>query len=123
MAAIISVGCGGFIGAVLRYLLSLLTINSEFPYITLITNIIGCIVIGIVSEISVNALNFDPNLLLFLKTGLCGGFTTFSTFALESHNLLLNDRYLTAISYLFISCLCCLIGVHLGNLLSKLFIK
>jgi len=71
------VALGGALGSVLRYTISLIPCKTDFPFITLITNFIGALaigfVIGIVNEKS-------PNALLFWKTGVCGGFTTFSTF-------------------------------------------
>ena len=85
------VGAGGFVGAVLRYLVGLLDMNPEsgFPIKTFIINIAGAFLIGVVAALaSREALN--PRTVLFLKVGICGGFTTFSSFALENHDLMMN---------------------------------
>ena len=81
----IIVGMGGFLGAVARYLIGLIPINPQngFPIKTLLINIIGAFVIGLVVAFGAN-----PQLILFLKVGICGGFTTFSSFALETNQLM-----------------------------------
>lgn len=117
MSQIILVGLGGALGAILRYLLSLVSIKSHFPFITLITNIIGAIVIGFVVGMFSKE-RISSQLQLFLKTGVCGGFTTFSTFSLESLTLLESGHYLIATAYIILSLICCLVGVFLGKYLS-----
>ena len=112
------VGLGGAIGACLRYAISLLPSRSAFPIWTLITNIIGAFAIGIIAGIAVRK-NLPANAVLFLKTGLCGGFTTFSTFSLESYNLIQSDRIGLAILYMILSFVLCLIGVMSGMLISE----
>ena len=59
------------------------------------------------------------NLVLFLKTGVCGGFTTFSTFSLEAYNLFDGRHYITAVLYMILSMLCCLAGVAAGLYLAE----
>ncbi len=90
MLNILSVGIGGFIGAVCRYLIGLISVNEtlQFPIKTFGINILGCIVIGIIAVAAAKNDSINPHLLLFLKVGLCGGFTTFSTFALETSDLI-----------------------------------
>jgi CrcB protein len=107
------VGCGGAVGAVLRYALSLIPIRTEFPLMTFVTNLIGALVIGFITGFSMR-----PGLMLFLKTGICGGFTTFSTFSLETWELLENKSYLTGCSYAALSLLCCLAGIWCGRKLA-----
>ena len=83
------VALGGGIGAIFRYLLTKIQLPFEttFPIITLFTNFAGAFLIGIiVSATAKYALS--EKTVLFLKTGLCGGFTTFSTFSLESITLI-----------------------------------
>lgn len=111
------VALGGAIGASLRYLLSLVTIKSSFPFMTFITNIIGALIIGFVVGLYAKN-NISTVQQLFLKTGVCGGFTTFSTFSLESLILLEKGQYVIAIVYIIASILCCIIGVLLGKYLS-----
>ncbi len=100
MLAIILVGCGGFIGAVFRYLLSgwihQLTGNSWFPYGTLAVNITGCIIIGLLAGLAESRGGFSPELRTFLLLGLLGGFTTFSTLSIETISLFQDGRFASA---------------------------
>lgn len=110
------VGLGGAIGSIFRYTLSLLPIKSSFPVLTLITNLLGAFIIGVVVGL------FEKQYLssyihLFLKTGVCGGFTTFSTFSLETLTLLENGMVFMAIVYAFISVAGCVVGVYLGKMI------
>ena len=73
------VALGGGLGAVGRYLLSLIAAPWSFPVMTLLTNFLGAVVIGAVAQ-AAGQLPMSKSAVLFLKTGLCGGFTTFSTF-------------------------------------------
>jgi CrcB protein len=98
------VGAGGFLGAVLRYLIGLLPVSpaSGFPIKTFAINVLGAFAIGIVAALGArNAL--DPRLTLFLKVGVCGGFTTFSSFALETNDLLAKGATATAALYVVLS--------------------
>ena len=81
----IIVGTGGFLGAVARYLIGLIPINPQngFPIKTLLINIIGAFVIGLVVAFGAKK-DWNPQLILFLKVGICGGFTTFSSFAFRN---------------------------------------
>ena len=85
----LAVGLGGFAGAVLRYLIGLIPTGETmiFPVKTFCINVIGCIVIGAITVLAAK-LSVPPRMILFLKVGVCGGFTTFSTFALESSDLI-----------------------------------
>ena len=85
------VGLGGFVGSVLRYLVGFIPTGAvaAFPIKTLVINIVGSFVIGLVCALASKlGTAMNPQLLLFLKVGVCGGFTTFSTFALESNSLI-----------------------------------
>lgn len=82
---ILAVALGGGIGAALRYGLSLLPISREFPMATLLTNFLGAFLIGLIAA---QAGRLSTRSVLLLKTGICGGFTTFSTFSLETVMLL-----------------------------------
>lgn len=90
MLNVLIVGAGGFIGAVLRYLIGLIPLKQTggFPIKTMCINIIGSFIIGLVAAYSIKHSDFKQGLQLFLKVGICGGFTTFSSFALETMNLM-----------------------------------
>lgn len=117
MIAALCVGAGGFLGAVARYLLGLLPYQGDFPLITFAINFVGAFAIGVVFEVaSVRPGMLPDNAVLFLKTGLCGGFTTFSTFSLETLSLLERGKYAMGATYAFGSLAVCLIGVLAGKL-------
>ena len=90
MLNILAVGAGGFLGSTLRYLISLIPLDEPiiFPIKTFTINIVGCIVIGIIAATATKNIEMNPQMLLFLKVGLCGGFTTFSTFTLDMSDLM-----------------------------------
>lgn len=99
------VGTGGFAGAVLRYLIGLVPVKETmlFPVKTFLINITGCILIGFITALVSNKLQLAPGLVLFLKTGVCGGFTTFSTFSLETSDLIKNGHVEIAVLYAVLS--------------------
>ena len=94
------VGLGGGFGAILRFFVYLSFKNTTFPYMTLFINITGSLVIGLVIGLSVKELNFPSGLKLFLATGICGGFTTFSAFSIENVELLAAGKYNAAFLYI-----------------------
>lgn len=110
------VGLGGAIGSIFRYTLSLLPIKSSFPILTLITNLLGAFIVGVVVGLFEKQY-LSSQIHLFLKTGVCGGFTTFSTFSLETLTLLENGMIFMAIVYVFISIAGCIVGVYLGKMI------
>ena len=105
MLDIVAVGCGGFIGAVLRYLIGLIPVNEStvFPIKTFLINVVGCILIGLIAVYAGKHAEVNPKLILFLKVGICGGFTTFSTFALESTDLIKGGHAGVAVLYVLLS--------------------
>ncbi len=91
MIRLLLVGSGGFIGSILRYLLSGLVQQSSksvgFPYGTLAVNIVGCFVIGFLSQLAETRGLFTTESRAFVFIGILGGFTTFSAFGNETFNL------------------------------------
>jgi CrcB protein len=114
------VALGGALGALGRYLISLVPIKTDFPILTLFTNIAGAILIGLVVGIIATKPSASPNTTLFWKTGVCGGFTTFSTFSLEAVNLIEHQQYWQGGLYMILSVCCCMVGVILGKKLAML---
>ena len=99
------VALGGGIGACLRYLIGLIPLKEPFafPVKTLVINLLGCFVIGLIAALAVKNSSLSPKTVLFIKTGLCGGFTTFSTFALETVTLIKTGHIGLAVLYVALS--------------------
>jgi len=124
---IVAIAAGGAIGAVLRYWISGLTyywLSPSFPWGTFIVNVSGCFLIGFLSEIFTE-LFLPQSAKIFLLTGLLGAFTTFSTFALESGNLIRNGQLKyaainTALSN-FVGIILVFFGFFLARTLLNLF--
>ena len=108
----------GALGAVARYAISLIPVKTSFPVLTLITNIVGAVLIGFIVGISDKKGNVSTNTVLFWKTGVCGGFTTFSTFSLEAYKLFENKSYALGGVYVALSVCGCIFGIILGKKLS-----
>lgn len=108
------VGLGGAIGSMLRYAISLLITVKHFPYSTFIVNIAGSFIIGAVLALSLKNELFSNNWKIFLATGICGGFTTFSAFAAENMALLQTGKYGIAFMYITASLLLGIAAVVLG---------
>ncbi|MGG7079475.1 fluoride efflux transporter CrcB [Clostridium sardiniense] len=119
------VGCGGFIGAAFRYLISINAsklFGANFPYGTLIANIIGALIIGFVMKLSLDTALISPNTKLFLTTGMMGGLTTFSTFSYETVSMLISGEYILGASNLLLNVILSLVGVIIGMFFAKLLV-
>ena len=103
----LAVCAGGALGSLARYFISLAPFKSVgdagFPLATLLTNVVGAFVIGLIVATVAAGHELDSRLVLFLKVGVCGGFTTFSTFALESVGLVQRGEPLVAVVYVMLS--------------------
>ena len=123
MIEVLCVGAGGFIGAICRYLFGLaLTGNifgSAFPMTTLLINLIGSFLIGLFSVCVPQWFGGNPRALLFLSTGILGGFTTFSTFSLETVGLFETGEWFLGIAYAVLSVVLCVIGALVGRLIGQ----
>ncbi|WP_144550306.1 fluoride efflux transporter CrcB [Bacillus sp. X1(2014)] len=121
---IFAVGIGGFFGAILRYLIGkLISPTNGFPFGTLTINLLGCLFLAWFFTIIVNRRDINPNLKLAIGTGFTGAFTTFSTFSVETLNLIKNHQMNVALLYVLLSVLggitLALIGVKLAGFQSE----
>jgi len=124
MVRLFYVGVGGFIGASLRYIISLYSpylFGNKLPYGTLIVNVLGGILIGLIMELSLTTEMISPDMRLFLTTGIMGGLTTFSTFSNETVNLFSSGSYALATLNICLNLFLSLGGVVLGKYVVHLF--
>lgn len=99
----ILVGLGGALGSMLRYAAATFITAKHFPAATFAVNIAGSFIIGAVLALSIKDQSFLNNWKIFLATGICGGFTTFSAFSAENMVLLQNGKYFIALLYIALS--------------------
>jgi CrcB protein len=114
---ILLVGLGGAAGSILRYLLQQGINQQQFPYGTLIVNVAGCFLIGMLWALSIRGMNGQWRTLMV--AGFCGGFTTFSAFTLEGIMMLKTDRVITFIIYTSLSVVIGMIATYAGFKLLK----
>ncbi|HTO14453.1 MAG TPA: fluoride efflux transporter CrcB [Edaphocola sp.] len=120
---IILVGLGGGIGSVLRYLTSVLIAkysHTIFPWATLVVNILGSLIIGLLIGFFSRGDLSHPDLKFLLVVGFCGGYTTFSAFSIESINLFQSGNSALAFIYITASVLISLTAVWVGLIVMKL---
>ena len=122
MINLLIVAAGGALGAAGRYAVGLLPVKTDFPLLTLRVNAAGAVIIGFLAGLFARG-GLTDRRLLFWKTGVCGGFTTFSAFSLEAVQLFEKGRHLAGSLYILLSLLLCLAGVLAGQALSRLFAK
>ena len=117
------VALGGAVGAVGRYLMGIAPFfpKISFPLPTLLINLIGAFAIGLIAQLAAQKGLQNENLILFLKVGVCGGFTTFSTFSLETITLFSDGKTALGMLYIALSIALCLLGVLLGQWLAQKF--
>lgn len=115
---------GGITGTVVRYLLAGAiygAMGTNFPYGTLAVNLLGCFIAGFLAAITESKFMLSPNLRLLLMIGFCGAFTTFSTFILETSNLIRGGETVRALVNIIFSVIIGFIvfriGLFLGDIL------
>ncbi|MCU0368324.1 MAG: fluoride efflux transporter CrcB [Cyclobacteriaceae bacterium] len=116
------IGTGGFLGTIARYLTQQSIskiLPILFPYGTLTVNIAGCFLIGIIYALADRGNALSPEWRIFLTTGFCGGYTTFSTFSYESYNLIRDEQYLYLSLYIGLSVILGIMATFLGIILIK----
>ncbi len=117
----LAIGAGSALGGVARYWLTgalAARIGQTFPLGTLVVNVLGCAFIGFFAALTApdGRLLAGPSLRQFVMIGVCGGFTTFSTFGLETLNLAREGEWLKAGANALLSLVLCLIAVWAGHL-------
>ncbi|MDP2527037.1 fluoride efflux transporter CrcB [Maribacter dokdonensis] len=122
MKQFILVFLGGGFGSILRYIISknLNAYYSNFYLGTFLVNVIGCLIIGILIGLSLKNNYISENQTLLLATGFCGGFTTFSTFALESNILLKESSLIQTSLYMGLSVVIGVLAISLGLWICKM---
>lgn len=106
LKTIVAVGIGGFAGSVMRYIVSRITLDVNlfsFPLGTLLVNVAGCFVLGLLTGIFCRTQCLSPDIRLLLTTGVCGGFTTFSTFMGENFSMARSGHFAQLAIYLTLS--------------------
>lgn len=130
---VLLVGCGGFVGAALRYCVTLLSNHISvlfcghqviFPIATLIINFIGCFFMGILAMyVPYKFSNIASRLTLFLGTGILGGFTTLSAFSLETYKLFMGNNAGIASIYVVLTFICALAGLVAGVAIGRILAR
>ena len=118
---ILAVGAGSFIGGTARYLVSLAMkeIGKGFPWATLAVNLLGCLMIGLLWGLLSRNATETTSWGLFLTVGLCGGFTTFSTFSKEALTMLQAGQILAFATYIALSVIAGIALVALGYYIAR----
>lgn len=121
MKQVLLVFLGGGVGSVLRFIIGKYLNNAEtgIPYGTFAVNIVGSLLMGIILGIAVKQNTLSENQILFLATGFCGGFTTFSTFAYENHVFLKSGDFTSFAIYTIASFIIGFLAVFAGIFLVK----
>jgi fluoride exporter len=117
------IGTGGFIGSVLRFLVQIFVernLSSTFPYGTLVANIAGSFLIGIVYALTEKGTLMSPEWRIFMAVGLCGGFTTFSSFSYNNFTMISEQTFLQLILNIGSNIFLGIIAVYLGVILIRI---
>jgi fluoride exporter len=125
MGAWVAVAVGGAIGSVGRFWLTIVMTaltGPRFPWGTLLINVVGSMVIGLVAGLTLTParVGMHPDIRIFLMTGVCGGFTTFSAFSLQTLELIQSGDVVPALGYAVGSVVLCVLATYGGWALGRL---
>ena len=125
MGAWLAVAIGGAMGSVARFWLATVMTaltGPGFPWGTLLINVLGSFVIGLVAGVTLTPVRvgMHPDIRIFLMTGVCGGFTTFSAFSLQTLELMQNGDVWPAFGYTVGSVVLCVVATYCGWMLGRL---
>jgi CrcB protein len=123
MKSLLLAGVGGFIGTCLRYLFNVVIYRlldyPSFPYGTFVINVLGCLIIGLLSGLAESRVVFTPEVRVFIFIGILGGFTTFSTFGYETFSMMRDGQFILAATNVGLQVILGLAGVWLGYSFSR----
>lgn len=123
-SAYLAVALGGALGSVVRFwmtaAMTALT-GPRLPWGTLLINVLGSFVIGVVAGLTLTPerLGWHPSVRIFLMTGFCGGFTTFSAFSLQALELLQDGETMAALGYMVASVMLCVVFTWFGWMIAR----
>ena len=122
MTQVLAIGIGGAIGSLLRFWMSTWVhsfAGRGFPYGTLTVNVLGCLVMGVLFVVLTERLSDNVVLRAGLLIGVLGGFTTFSSFSIETFNLIEQGAHLKALANMALSLVLCVGGTWLGVIIGR----
>lgn len=124
MKILLAIFIGGGTGSLARYGISrwLGATVSGFPMGTLSANFIASLILGILAGLALRKTGYSPTLQAGLMTGFCGGFSTFSTFSLETFGLFSDAKPFLGLAYVLASVVLCITGIFLGHLIARTLI-
>lgn len=120
---LLMIGCGGFFGAILRYLVSKTAVDIfgySISYGTLFVNVSGSFVLGLMYTLAIDKLMISENIRFLVGVGFLGAFTTFSTFSVESVHLFEDGHYMLSILNIFLNVTLSIAGAAIGIAVAKL---
>lgn len=124
MLEFLIVGLGGFFGCCFRFgITKLMPLYMQFPVATLISNIVAGFLIGFITGLESDVGWITPKTKLFIKTGMLGGLSTFSTFSIETINLFSQGKYIHAAGNILLNVTLSFAGVLIGMLTARILFK